>query len=195
MATAVNPSASAGISIGSAIGSVSEWLRRITVRIRAGGHAYGSGVVWHGDGLIVTNAHVATRDAHEVELADGRTVTARLIARDPKIDLAALTVDIRGLASASVRSARELRTGEVVIAVGNPSDGAGAVSTGLVHQPVANSRWVLADIRLAPGNSGGPLADARGSVVGINSMVIAGFGCAVTSEEVQRFLQKIGAAA
>src|SRR6516164_9080665 len=69
---AVNPSTSAGITIGSAVGSVGEWLRQITVRVISSVELHGSGVVWNSEGLIVTNAHVARGQEHEVEFADGR---------------------------------------------------------------------------------------------------------------------------
>lgn len=191
MATAVNPSTTAGISIGNAFGALAEWLRRITVRVNGAGGSHGSGVVWRSEGLIVTNAHVASGRVNEIELANGDRLESWLVARNPKIDLAALAVGTHGLAAASVRSARDLRPGETVVAVGNPFDGAGAVCAGIVHHAVGRSPWLVADIRLAPGNSGGPLADAQGNVVGVNSMVIAGMGCAVTSDTVERFLREV----
>lgn len=191
MATAVNPSTSAGISIGSAVGSVAEWLRQITVRILGSGRAHGSGVVWQSEGLIVTNAHVADSQVHEIELADGRRLEGWLVGRDRKIDLAALAVSSRDLSCASVRSARTLRAGEVVIAVGNPWDDVGAVATGIVHHAVGKWPWLVADVRLAPGNSGGPLADAHGNVVGVNSMIVNGLGWAVTSNTVEEFLKNV----
>jgi serine protease Do len=191
MATAVNPSTSAGISIGSAVGAVGEWLRQITVRVNGSGNSHGSGVIWRSEGLIVTNAHVAGSHVHEVELADGRRVEAWLVGRDAKIDLAALAITPGNLAFARTRSAGTLRPGELLIAVGNPSDDIGAVSTGIVHHAVGELPWLVADIRLAPGHSGGPVADARGNVVGINSMIVNGLGWAVTSDTVQAFLQRI----
>ena len=93
------------------------------------------------------------------------------------------------LPAASVRSARECRAGELVIAVGNPIDGEQAVSTGILHRPAGKQPFLLADIRLAPGNSGGPLADAQGNVIGINSAIVNGLGCAVTSDAVREFLK------
>jgi serine protease Do len=191
MATAVNPSTTAGISIGRAVGSVADWLRQITVRVTGPHHTQGSGVIWNSEGLIVTNAHVADSQVHDVELADGRRLQAWLLARDRKRDLAALVVSSSDLPAASTRSARTLRAGEMVIAIGNPWDGVRAVSTGIVHHAVRNAPWLLADIRLAPGNSGGPLADAQGNVVGINSMIVDGFGCAATSDSVETFLKKV----
>jgi serine protease Do len=191
MATAVNPTTFAGISIGSAVGSVTDWLRQITVRIVGLRNSHGSGVVWRSEGLIVTNAHVADSSQHEIELADGRRLQGWVLARDPEIDLAALAVSSSSLFAASVRSAQTLRVGEMVIAVGNPSGGVGAVSTGIVHQAVGRLPWLVADIRLAPGNSGGPLADSQGNVVGINSMIVNNLGWAVTSDAVQAFLQRV----
>jgi serine protease Do len=189
MATAVNPSTIAGISIGSAVGSVAEWLRQITVRVTGLHGTHGSGVLWDASGLLVTNAHVANSQAHEIEIADGRRLQGWLVARDRERDLAAIAVRSGNLPAASVRSARTLRAGELVIAIGNPWDGVRAVNTGIVHHAVGDAPWLFADIRLAPGNSGGPLADAQGNVIGINSMIVGGFGCAVTSDTVETFLK------
>ena len=154
-------------------------------------HSHGSGIVWRSEGLIVTNAHVASGRVHEIELPNGDRLESWLVARNPKVDLAALAVSARGLSVASGRSAKGLRPGEMVVGVGNPFDGTGAVLCGIVHHAVGESPWLVADIRLAPGNSGGPLADAQGNVVGVNSMVIAGMGCAVTSDTVETFLREV----
>jgi serine protease Do len=116
------------------------------------------------------------------------------LARDPGTDLAAIAVDVKGLSAAAVRSARELRAGEMVIAVGNPWDGEGAVSAGILHRAAAKQPVIFADIRLAPGNSGGPLADAQGNVIAVNSAVFRGLGCAVTSDAVKEFLSRSGVA-
>jgi serine protease Do len=78
--------------------------------------------------------------------------------------------------------------GELVVAVGNPLGFVGALTTGVVHAPTR--RWVHADVRLAPGNSGGPLADARGRVIGINTMIAGGLALAVPSNSVTRFLRR-----
>jgi serine protease Do len=192
MAATVNPGVSPGIRYGCALGSVSGWLRQITVRIHGARGARGSGVIWSGDGLIVTNAHVADAKVQRVILEDGRQGAGRLLARDAGVDLAALQIDMDGLPAGSVRSARGLRAGELVLAVGNPFDGEGAVASGIVHRAVGKSSCVFADIRLAPGNSGGPLADAQGNVVGVNSAVVNGLGCAVTSDAVLHFLSEVG---
>jgi serine protease Do len=145
-------------------------------------------VVWSADGLIVTNAHVLEGPAM-VRLHDGRSLHAELVRCDRTADLAALHTSAAGLQRVEVRDARTLRAGEMVIAVGHPMGTTGAVSTGIVHT-AASGMWIETDVRLAPGNSGGPLADAAGRLVGINSMVVNGIGVAVSSGAVQQFLSR-----
>ena len=178
-------------------GQISEGLRRSTVSISSqhasGGN--GSGVIWSDDGLIVTNAHVIRGTGLSVELWNSTRLPAQLVNIDPKRDLATLRVEAADLPAVRSTNAQDLRSGELVIAVGNPLGFHGALSTGVVHR-VAPFRgmgqfsWVQADVRLAPGNSGGPLANASGQVVGINTAVAAGgLGLAVPTEAVRRFIK------
>jgi serine protease Do len=183
----MNQFVSGVISVGEDLAAVAERLRRCTVEVRGIDSGRGSGVIWRSDGLIVTNAHVATSSEHAVQLADGRVFKAELIRRDRRLDLAVLQIDCTGLPAVQVRDATSLRTGELVIAVGNPMGTNGALSIGLVSTKTGDM-LVKADIRLAPGNSGGPLADSCGRVVGINCMVVDGFGIAVSSAAVERLL-------
>jgi len=184
----MNPFEPVSISLGGELAAVAERLRHCTVEVRGAGPGRGSGVIWRSDGLIVTNAHVATSARHTVELADGRIFEAELLRRDSRCDLAALQIAASALPSAESRNASSLRTGELVLAVGNPAEATGAFTVGVVSaRPKPTDVLVRADIRLAPGNSGGPLADAHGRVVGINSMVVGGFGVALTSSAVERF--------
>jgi serine protease Do len=178
-----------------ALGEIAERLARVTVHVRAGGRSAGAGVVWLRGGLIVTNAHVAAGPRAEVVLPDGRALPARVIARDPGRDLAALTVAADELDAALRADARGLRAGELVVAVGHPLGVAYASSLGVVHRAPSGARgpggWLHADIRLAPGNSGGPLADASGRVVGINAMIVGGLGIAVPTHLVEAFVHEI----
>jgi serine protease Do len=178
-------------------GVVADQLRRSTVSILSKGQGSGSGVVWDASGLIVTNAHVVRGKDASVELWSGQRFPARLIAQDVRRDLATLRMDAHAsLEPATPVDAGSLRAGELVIAVGNPLGFQGAVSKGVVHgvgavRGLGSQRWVQASIRLAPGNSGGPLADAAGRVVGINSMVVTGgVGLAVPAEAVRRFVER-----
>ena len=165
-------------------------LRRSSVQVvnRGGG---GSGIVWDSDGRIVTNSHVMRGDEAWVVDADGRRFRTRVIRRDPKRDLALLETGMK-LEPATAGDARALRAGQIVIAVGNPLGLAGASAVGIVHAagplpfgPAGN--WLQADVRLAPGNSGGLLADAEGRVVGVNTMIFHGMALAVPSNDAAAF--------
>ena len=102
-------------------------------------------------------------------------------------------VDAAGLPAATFGDSGALRVGELVMAIGNPMGFIGALTTGVVHalgglSGFGRQNWVLADVRLAPGNSGGPLADAYGRVIGINTMIVNGLGAAVPGNAVTAFL-------
>jgi serine protease Do len=181
-------------------GETIEALRRSTVAVTSrdarGGE--GSGLIWDAGGGIVTNAHVARSPHPRVELWDGRRLPAEVIRWDGARDLAALRVDARDLPAAVFADSSALRPGEIALAVGNPLGFRGALATGVVHAvgpcAWADARiWVQADVRLAPGNSGGPLADARGRVIGLNTMIAGGLALAVPSNTVQSFLRHAAA--
>jgi len=169
-------------------------LRRSTVQVRGHRNGIGSGVIWNADGVIVTNAHVIQGDLIEIELFDKRILQATVITKSLQRDLAALKVNATDLPGAPIGDSDQVRVGELAIAVGNPLGMVGAVTTGIVHNlgPTNFSRrhWIQADVQLAPGNSGGPLANAQGQVIGINTMIVDGKGFAVPSNIVQRFLQE-----
>lgn len=181
-------------------GEMTERLRRSTVHISAGRRerGTGSGVIWNADGLIVTNAHVAQSDRAVVQLWDGREFEAKVTARDSRRDLASLRISSSGLPAANAGDSSALRPGEIVVAVGNPMGFIGALTTGVVHalgplRGLGRQPWVQASVRLAPGNSGGPLADVRGRVIGLNTMIVAGgLALAVPSNAVAEFLRHGG---
>jgi serine protease Do len=175
-------------------GEIAERLRRSTAQVRADRRGGASGVVWREDGLVLTNAHVARGAEAEVELWDGRRFRAPVVARDVRRDLAAVRVAVRGLEAAAPGDSGALRPGEMVMAIGSPLGFAGALSTGVVHSigalpGLGQQRWIRADLRLAPGNSGGPLANAEGLVVGINTAIVNGLGVAAPIASAIDFLQ------
>ncbi len=176
------------------LGEIADRLRRLTVLVRPGGSkGNGSGVLWLSDGLIVTNAHVAQGARAEISLWDGREFRAEVTARDARRDLAALRISAGELFAAEAGDSSRVRPGEIAIAVGNPLGFVGALTTGIVQAvgPIHGlgwQSWVQSDVRLAPGNSGGPLADARGRIIGINAMVAGRLALAIASNEVTRFL-------
>jgi serine protease Do len=177
-----------------AVGEVAARLGRVTVQVLAGGRSAGGGVVWRRDGLVVTNAHVATGPEVSVALPDEREQRARVVARDPRRDLALLTIEASPVEAALHADARGLRPGELVIALGHPFGVPYAAALGVVHRAPSAvggpGGWLHADIRLAPGNSGGPLADADGRIVGINAMIVNGLGIAVPTHVVERFVRE-----
>ena len=174
-------------------GEIAEQLRRSTVLIHAGGRGTGSGILWSGDGLVLTNAHVIRCSPTTVQLWDGREFEAVVRSRDPRRDLAHLHIDASNLPFASAGDSSQVRPGELAIAVGNPLGFLGALATGVIHavgpiRQLGPQSWVQTDVRLAPGNSGGPLANAQGHVVGINTMVTGRLALAIPSNTVRDFL-------
>jgi serine protease Do len=179
------------------IGEVGELLRRSTVYIHGSGRreqSAGSGVIWDSEGTVITNSHVLGTGEHLVELWDGRSFRADVKAKDDVRDLAKLKLPATGLPAATFRK-HAMRPGELVVAVGNPMGFTGALTTGIVHAAgpfpgLSRRPWVQAAIRLAPGNSGGPLADAAGQVAGINTMIVSGgIALAIPSAIVEEFVQ------
>ena len=162
-------------------------LRSSSVEVRCGDRGGGAGVIWSSDGLVVTNAHVARTNRPAVRLADGREFVADLVRRNTERDLALLRIEANGLNAAEIGDSTHVRAGQIVTAVGNPMGIVGAVSTGVIFS-AGEGRWIEADVRLAPGNSGGMLADADGRVIGINTMIYSGLALAVPSNRVIDFV-------
>jgi serine protease Do len=174
-------------------GEIAEQLRRSTVLVLAAERGNGSGVIWSADGVIVTNAHVARASQMRVQLWDGREFAADLVSRDTRRDLAELRIKAANLPAAAAADSSQVRPGELAIAIGNPLGFVGALTTGVIQavgplRRFGSQPWVQADVRLAPGNSGGPLADAHGRVIGINTMVAGRLALAVPSNAVTNFL-------
>jgi serine protease Do len=182
-----------------------EELRRSVVLVQSR-HGHGSGLIWDSAGLIVTNHHVVGGDHARVELSDGRRLSAAVVGRDLHNDLAALRVAASDLSAAAIGDATALRLGELIIAVGHPFGVRNAAALGIVSRRPSrhgSEAWgrgaprelLQADVALAPGSSGGPLANAAGEVVGIASMVVGpGIAIAVPSHVVERFVAALAAA-
>ena len=191
-------------SLTTELATLAESLANVTVQVRGDRMVGGSGVIWSRDGLVITNAHVLYKNP-TVILADGQKLKAEVIAQDLHRDLAALKVAATDLPTAIIGEDQKLRVGELVFALGSPWGFVGAITTGIIHrltldearktkiprnkiQTPQSQSWVVADIQLAPGNSGGLLANAQGEVVGINTMIAGGLALAIPASEVEAFL-------
>src|ERR1700728_4176710 len=157
---------------------------------RGAGESLGSGVVFTGDGFLLTNAHVVGQaDSGTAAFSDGTTAPFRVVGADPLSDLAVLRATGDTPPPAELGEADELVVGQLVVAVGNPLGLAGSVTAGVVsalgRSMPAGQHGLIEDViqtdaALNPGNSGGALADSRARVVGINTAVAGvGVGLAV----------------
>ena len=172
-----------------------EQAGRSIVRVNARRRLPATGVVWSGDGLILTANHVVERDEEiTVTTHDGRDLAAKLVGRDPGSDLAALKVEESGLTPAQRVPGEEVRVGGLVLALGR----AGTLSATVGIVSAIDGPWeggrgrrfarlIGADAPMLPGFSGGPLVDARGRVVGVLSSHLGrGQTIAVPADDVDR---------
>ena len=156
-------------------------IGRVSARGPAGA---GSGVVFTSDGYVLTNAHVVSGAAAlELGFTDGTTVRGQLVGLDHTTDLAVVRATGSTPRHAELGASSTLRVGQLVVAIGNPLGFSSTVSAGVVSALGRTMRArdgramegiIQSDVALNPGNSGGPLVDSRGRVVGINTAIILG---------------------
>jgi S1-C subfamily serine protease len=145
--------------------------------------AAGSGFIITPDGFVLTNNHVIEQASTvEVGLTDGTTVPGHVVGTDPMTDLAVLRVGMNGLPAVELGDSGKLQVGQMAIAIGNPLGFQNTISAGVVSALGRTLRgqtgrlidnMVQTDVALNPGNSGGPLVDSRGRVIGINTAMIS----------------------
>jgi serine protease Do len=166
-----------------------EFFRRFQPQPPRGGngrgelvYGAGSGFIVSPDGVILTNAHVV-RDADEVtvKLQDRREYRAKVLGTDPKTDVAVLKIDAKNLPVVPLGNTRNLQVGEWVLAIGSPYGLESSVTAGVVSAKGRNIdqngvQFIQTDVAVNPGNSGGPLFNTRGEVVGINSQIYSQTG-------------------
>jgi serine protease Do len=195
-------------SLAEATSEVVQRVQRSLVVLHNGHHGVGAGIIWgnnhnhqrHDSTLILTNYHVIAHGRRlRAELEDGTEYPARLLAQAPEFDLALLEIDKGDLPAALIADSHILRVGELVLAIGHPWGQRSAVTAGLVsglstaqtRNPHKTIEIIRSDVSLAPGNSGGPLVNANGAVVGINTMILGGDqGIAVPSHVASAFVEE-----
>ena len=183
---------------GAGFAELAQRVRPGVVQLRGAGRGGGTGVVWSAGGTVLTNDHVVagTRGALRVQTIDGRDLPVTVTARNQELDLALLRVPADDLPPMPVGDSSQLRVGELVFAVGHPWGQPWVVTGGIVSglgeaETRSGERvpFIHSDVRLAPGNSGGPLLNARGEVVGINAMIFGGdLAVAIPSQTVNAWV-------
>jgi serine protease Do len=162
----------------------------------------GSGFVISDDGFVLTNAHVVEgADEVVVTLTDRREFKAKVLGSDTRSDVALLKVDARNLPSVRIGDSNKIRVGEWVIAIGSPFNLENTVTAGIISAKARDTGEYLpliqSDVAVNPGNSGGPLINMRGEVIGINSQIATlsgafnGISFAVPIDEVMRVADQI----
>lgn len=169
------------------------------VSVHNGRRGAGAAVIWDDRGTLLTNAHVVGRQRLHVRLADGRESSAETVAVDRHRDLAALHVNLQPLRPVDRGDARRLRPGEWIYALGHPWGVQGAATGGTVigmgaDLPESGEKereWLILGLHLRPGHSGGPVIDARGRLVGLNTMMTGPeVGAAIPLHVVEAFVRE-----
>ncbi|HEX8383069.1 MAG TPA: trypsin-like peptidase domain-containing protein, partial [Sphingomonas sp.] len=177
---------------------------------RRQGASLGSGFIISADGYVVTNNHViapgargANVDSITVTLPDRKEYTARVVGRDAESDLALLKINATGLPFVRFGDSARTRVGDWVVAIGNPFGLGGTVTAGIVSavhrvtQDGARERFIQTDAAINQGNSGGPMFDLNGNVIGINSQIFSqsggniGIGFAIPAEEAKPIIDTL----
>lgn len=146
-------------------------------------HGIGSGFIISPDGYILTNAHVVSGATEvDVKLTDRREFKARVVGSDPRTDIALLKIDTRDLPTLRIGDPSRVKVGEWVVAMGSPFGFENSVTAGIISAKSRSLRdsgyvpFIQTDVAVNPGNSGGPLFNLNGEVIGINSQIYSQTG-------------------
>jgi S1-C subfamily serine protease len=182
--------------LSNALAAVVEGAAPGVVRVEARRRLPATGIVWSADGVIVTAHHVVRRDENiQIGLSDGETVPAALVGRDPTTDIAILRADLEGLTPFTEANKQELNVGNLILALGRT--GKTTQATMGIISALSDSwrtrmggqvdRYLQTDVVMYPGFSGGPLVDASGHLVGMNSSAVSpGISLAIPTPTLMR---------
>jgi len=187
-------------SFSNAVAGLADDVSRSVVSVNSGRRS-GTGIVWSGDGMVVTANHVVGDESEAtVTLDGGKELDAKVVGRDPFSDVALLKVEAQGLSPLQLGSTRELRVGEFVLALANAFGKKASATSGIVTSQRRSMRgwWgmtienaIVSDAKLNPGYSGGPLVDASGRLLGMNVAFFAGRGIAVSVDALKDKVERL----
>ncbi|MGI9252182.1 MAG: S1C family serine protease [Thermomicrobiales bacterium] len=192
----ISPFPAAAAAVADELAAMAERLSPSIVQIGQKGGGNGAGVIWRPDGIIVTNRHVVREDRVDVWTHAGEHHVGIVAARHPERDLAVIKIAADGLPAADPGDSSTVRPGAITFAIGHPVGYRLSLSLGIVTasgqaatgEGPRTGDWIQTDVTLLPGNSGGPLFDAHGRVIGINTMVQGDLSLAVPSVAVEHFV-------
>ena len=188
--TATDTLTAAGGLLSAELARVGAIVQRSTVGVGRR-HGNGAGVIWCADGLIVTNHHVVGR-ASKVEIEhEGSRYPGEVIARHPNLDLALVKVEATDLPAIPVGDSDSVRPGQLAIAVGHPLGFQRAVTLGVVVAKRPEDALLLTDVTLMPGNSGGPMVDAEGRMIGVNTLIAGERSFSIPVSAVEAFVDTV----
>ncbi len=182
--------------IGHAIAAITARVMPSLVHVGQRNGGNGAGIIWRADGVIVTNRHVVREDRIDIWTMAGEHFTGIVAARHATRDLAVVKVAAEGLPAAEIGDSSRVRPGEVVLGLGHPHGYARSLTMGIVvaaghattPEGPRSGDWIQTDLTLLPGNSGGPLVDVRGRVIGMSTMVQGRLSLAVPSLTIAAFV-------
>jgi serine protease Do len=190
-------------SLSDAIADVTENVAASVVRVSSARRSFGSGVIWSEDGYVLTNNHVVGHaKTVEIGLRNGESLSGKVVGADPYADLALVKIDepTKGLKPIDLGDSGNLRVGQFVLAVANPFGASPAVVSGIITTTRRGTggwfgrmmdNMIVSDAPVNPGYSGGPLVDAQGKMIGVNTAYASGRALSIPINSVKQVMDRI----
>jgi S1-C subfamily serine protease len=190
-------------SLSDAIADVTENVSASVVRVSSARRSFGSGIIWSEDGYVITNNHVVGHaKTVEIGLQSGESLSAIVVGADPYADLALIKIEepTKNLKAIEVGDSSNVRVGQFVLAVANPFGGSPAVVSGIITTSRRGAggwfgrmmdNMIISDAPVNPGYSGGPLVDAQGRMIGVNTAYASGRALSIPVNTVKQIMERI----